>query len=128
MDDDLNDDAFDIFKTPQIKTRNVCLRKTKTSLNNSYRIDTEPSTSNKKQKNTQTHLPIVSKFLKHYNSVKHFNTLNSSKLMNKAYDLGNNIKKKDINKKLNINKENSVIQTMSHKRTKTDNNKKSNKI
>ena len=128
MEDDLNDDTFDIFKTPQIKTRNICLRKTKTSLTNSYRIDTEPSTSNKKQNNTQTHLNLVSKFLSQHNSVKHFNTLNSSKLMNKAYDLGNNIKKKDINKKLNINKENSVIQTMSHKRKKTDNNKKTNKL
>ena len=126
MDNDLNNDTFDMFKTPQIKTRNICLRKIKASLNNSYRIDTEPSTSNKKPNNTQTHLNLVSKFLPHHNSVKHFNTLDSSKLLNKTYDLGNNIKKKDINKKLNIKKENSVIQTMSHKWTKTDINKKTN--
>ena len=128
MDDDLNNDTFDMFKTPQIKTRNICLRKPKRSLNNSYRIDTEPSTSNKKPNNTQTHLNLVSKFLPHHNSVKHFNTLDSSKLLNKTYDLGNDIKKKDINKNLNIKKENSVIQTMSHKRTKTDINKKTNKF
>ena len=126
MDEDLKNRTFDkyIFKTPKIKTRNLCLRKTKSFYNNS-KLETEPSSTSKKVYSTKTHLALVSKFLTHQNSVKQFNTINNSKIMNKTFDVNKNGSKIHIkNKKLNIQIEKDDFQNKTILKTDFNNKKK----
>ena len=104
MDEEPKNKTFDqdVLKTPEIRNRNLRLRKTKSSYNNSN-LETDPSSTSKKAYNTKMHLALVSKFLSHQNSVKQFNTINNSKVMNKTFDTNAKKSKNSIkNKKLNI--------------------------
>ena len=122
MGDDLKNKTFDkdIFKTPQSKTRSyLCLKKTKSSLNCCFRMETEPSTTPKKNYKTKTNFAFVSKFLLHQNSMKQLRTFNNNKFNNKTFDVGNY-------KKINSKTKNNTTQ-INNKKEKTDNKKKLNK-
>lgn len=124
MDEDSKNRTFDknIFKTPKIKNRNLCLRKSKSSYNNS-KLETDPSSTTKKSYNTKTHLVLVSKFLTHQNSVTQFNTINNSEIMNKTFDINKKKSKNNFkNKKLSIQIEKDEYQSKTI--LNTDYNKK----
>ena len=126
MNGDIYNRTFDknIYKTPKLKTRTLCIKKTKSSYN-TLRLSNEPASTSKKLYNSKTHLALVSRFLNHQNSVKQFNTINNHK-MNKTDDLNNNsINKINKNKKLHLKKDESTTQiNQSIKYIKPDNNKK----
>ena len=87
-----------LFQTPKVKNKNLCLRKNKTS-GTGFKTDTDVSLTTKKSFSNKTHLPVISHFLKHQRSVKQFHTKN--KIMNKTFDLSDDyIKNKEKNKKI----------------------------
>ena len=128
MNDDINNRTFDkdIYKTPQLKTRTFCMRKTKSTYN-TLKLDIEPTSSSKKTYNTKTHLALVKRVLNHQSSVKQFNILKNIQ-MTKTFDINDN-SYNNVNKNKRLNDKNGKHNTLNNqikKNLKNENNKKGN--
>ena len=103
MDDDLKNLTLDKnIVTKFKKTKNLCLKKTK-SIYNSFNLETESFSNFKKPNIMNTQLDSDRKILSYHNSFKQLHTINNK--LNKTYD-------KDINNTKAKEKNNSKIKIL----------------
>ena len=121
MEEDTSNKTLEptVFQTPKLQNRTLQLRKNK-SMGNCAKLEKEISTTSKKNYNSKTYFPILSRFLTHQRSVKQFHTVNEDKLMNNTFD-GNNKKNKDKIKKLHKNENKDEINNTFPKNTNKEN-------